>query len=329
MSAVRNFVITLLISLLIFGLVAYGVLQFASSAFGTGNSGGNGPSQSDDTTSDELPPPPEILEGIKGESMTVLFIGTDYLPNEHDDYEYADKTPDGFDGETREIDTDTIILVRINKETGECIFCPIPVITEVKIDGHSSTLKKLYSRKGVDALCQQVTVLTGLPIDFYAAVTVDSLKSIIDDLGGIEFYVPEDMVYIDPETQTELGLQAGMQLLNGDDALYMLRYRSYRDEDISRRRTGSEFLKAIVKKVMTDIPLKDAAMAYMKYQSHITTNFSIDDLAAHADLIFAFNKLSVKDYTYPGKTSGSGEEAVFTPNIDTATKFFNGYKFKG
>ena len=329
MSAVRNFVITLLMSLLIFGLAAYGVLQFASSAFGLGSGGGNVPSQSEDTTSDELPPPPEILEGINGESMTVLFIGTDYLPNEYNDYEYADKTPDGFDGETREIDTDTIILVRINKETGECIFCPIPAITEVKIDGHSSTLKKLYSRKGVDALCQQITVLTGLPIDFYASVTIDSLKSIINDLGGIEFYVPEDMTYLDPETQVELGLIEGLQVLNGDDALYMLRYRSYRDEDVSRRRTGSEFLKAIVKKVMTDIPLKDAAMAYMKYQSLITTNFSIDDLASHADLIFSFNKLSVKDYTYPGKTTGNGENAVFTPNIDAATKFFNGYKFKG
>lgn len=317
-------------SLLIFGSVAYGVLQFASSALGTGNgSDNNDPSQSEDTTSEEIPVPPDFLDEIKGESMTALFIGTDYLPDVYDDYEYADKTPDGFDGETREIETDTLVLVRINKETGECVFCPIPAITEVKIDGHTSTLKKVYHRKGVDALCQQVTVLTGLPIDYYALVTIDSLKSIIDDLGGIEFYVPEDMTYLDPETQTELGLQAGMQLLNGDDALYMLRYCSYGDEDISRRRTGSEFLKAIVKKVMTDIPLKDAAMAYMKYQSFITTNFSIEDLASHADLIFAFDKLTVKDYTYPGKTTGSGEEAIFSPNIDTATKFFNTYKFKG
>ena len=39
MSAVRNFIITLILSLLIFGLIAYGIVQFALGAFGLDGKG--------------------------------------------------------------------------------------------------------------------------------------------------------------------------------------------------------------------------------------------------------------------------------------------------
>ncbi len=332
LSAVRNFVITLLISLLIFGFVAYGILEFATSALiteGGKNNGGNNPGNNSTTTSPDVEPPPSIVDGINGESMTVLFLGTDYLPDVYFDYDYADKRPDGFDGETREIETDTIILARINKETGEVIFCPIPAITQIKINGHVSTLEKLYHRNGIDALREQVTALTGLPIDFHAIVTLDGLSAIIDDLGGIEFYVPENMNYVDLEQKIEINLKSGTQNLNGKKATDMLRYWSYADEDTSRRRLGGQFLKALIKKVMTDIPMKDAATAYIKYSEHISTDFTIGDLAEQADLIFAYPKFTIKDYTYPGTTTGKGLDAIFTANVEKATEFFKQYKFKG
>ncbi len=333
MSAVRNFVITLLISLLIFGLVAFGILEFANSAFSSGGAKNDGDGEGNGGETTTAPPdlslPPDGFDSIKGESMTVLFIGTDYLPNVYYDYEYADKRPDGFDGEIREIETDTIILARINKETGEAIFCPIPAITEITINGHSTTLEKLYYKKGISALREQVTALTGLPIDFHAIVTLDGLSYIIDDLGGIEFHVPQDMNYVDLDQQIEIDLKSGTQLLDGKNATDMLRYWSYADEDVSRRRVGCNFLKAIIKKVMTDIPMNDAASAYLKYQDYISTDLTLNMLNEHADLIFAYPKLTIRDYTYPGTTSGTGLDAVFTPNISKATEFFDAYKFKG
>lgn len=332
MSAVRNFVITLLISLLIFGFVAFGILQFADSAFrpsgNKGDGGGNNGEQST-TTEPDLPPPPDGFDAIKGQSMTVLFLGTDYLPDVYFDYEYADKRPDGFDGEIREIETDTIILARINKETGEAIYCPIPAITQITVNGHVTTLEKLYYRKGIDALREQVTALTGLPIDYHAIVTLDGLSHIIDDLGGVEFHVPENMNYVDLEQNIEIDIMSGTQLLDGKNATDMLRYWSYSDEDVSRRRVGCNFLKALVKKVMTDIPMSDAGAAYLKYSEYINTDLTLNAVIENADLIFAYPKLSIKDYTYPGTTSGKGLDAMFTPNTSKAIEFFNAYKFKG
>ncbi len=332
MSAVRNFVITLLISLLIFGFVAYGILEFATDAFGLDSAGGNKkPSDIVGEDTEEVTPPitpPDEFDKLNGKSMTVLFVGTDYLPDIFNDYQYPDKRPDGFTGEVREIQTEVMILVRVNKETGECVFCPIPANTYIRIDGHTEELKSLYHKKGIEALREQITALTGLPIDYHAIVTIDGLTSIIDDLGGIDFYVPQDMVYSDPHLQLEINLREGAQRLDGKKALGMIRYPVEGDGSL-RRRTATELLKALIKKVMNDVPINSAAVAYIKYQEYIETDLTIGLMTQNADLIFAFPKMAVKDYTYPGTVFENNGKTLFNPDTKKAMEFFSNYKFKG
>lgn len=316
---------------MIFGLLAYGILQFAADAF---SFGGKGPTIGEETTdvieSDTEPiVVPDIFDRIKGESFTVLLVGTDYLPDVYFDYEYTDQLIGGFPAPTREVETDTLILIRVNKETGECVFCPIPAITEVKIHGHNSTLEHVYARQGIETLKEHVTALTGLPVDYYAIITIANLASIIDDLGGVEFNVPENMHYVDLDAALEINILKGTRILDGKTATDMLRYWSYKDEDTSRRVVAKDFLKALISKIMTDVSIKDAAVAYLKYKDKIETDFSATDLTSHADLIFAFPKMTVKDVTYPGKTVGKGLDARFTPNVTDGRKLFEKYKFKG
>ncbi len=330
MSALRNFLITLLISLLIFGLVAFGIIQFANSAFSSDGNKNNGNKDKDNqtTTAPEPPAPPDGLEGITGQSMTALFVCTDYLPDVYKDYEYAGKRPDGFDAEVREIETDIIILVRTNKETGEVIYCPIPANTQITLNGHPTPLKKLYSRRGIEALREQVTALTGLPIDFHAVVTLDDLSSVVSGLGGIQFHVPESISFADTEEQLEIDLKAGNRKLNGKTTMNMVRYWSYSGQDLSGR-YAANLLKAIVQKMLTEVPMSDAATAYVKYTKYISTDLTLEKLNEQADLMYAYSKMTIRDYTYPGTTSGEGPDAVFMPNISKATGFFDVYKFKG
>lgn len=330
MSAVRNFILTMLISLLIFGFLAYGIMVFASDAFSLGAAK---PSDNNEDNAETSKPddqkPPEDFVSIKGESFTALFIGTDYRPDVYDDYEYTDKEIDGFPAPLREIETDTIILVRVNKESGECIFCSIPTNAEILIDGLPSTLNKLYARQGIGALVQQVTILTGLPIDYYGITTIGSLAYIIDQFGGIEFYVPEDIEYIDEGTNQSINIPKGSRLLDGKTAADMLRYNSYKDGDVTRRRVNVDFLKALISKAMSETAMKDAVSAYIKYSSKIETNLTIKDLTDNAELIFSYSKMTVKEYTYPGKTTGTDKDAKFVASVEEALKFFNKYKFKG
>lgn len=330
MSALRNFLITLLVSLIIFGFLAYGVVQFAEGAFELdGKKPVTNNSAENETPPDILPPTPDNMATLKGESFTALFIGTDYLPDVYNDYETPSISPDGFPLPLREVHTDTLIIVRMNKETGECIFCPIPANTQVTINGHTSALRELYSKKGVDALKEQITALIGIPIDYYAITTIQNMTAIIDLLGGIEFYVPENMKFVDEITGIETELKKGNTRLDGKKALDMLRYCSYKDGDDTRRIVGADFLKAIAAKVVSDIDIKNIGAAFITYGEYIETNFSFNDLTKNLDLIFAFNKMSSKLFTYPGRSTGISDNALFIPNIDEAYKFFNKYKFKG
>ena len=336
MTAVRNFIITFLLSLLVFGLIAYGLIQFAVSAFELDGGPGGVPAE---TTGGEeqggpdgpIVDPPPGFDGIAGESFTALLVGTNYQPTVFEDYDVTEEneTIEGFPLEPRKILAESIVLLRVNKETGECIFSAIPSTTKMVAGGHSVLLREYYADYGIDALCEKVMAMTGLPIDYYAVIHIDEMIALIDDYGGITYYVNTDMHYVDETIGFTVNLRRGSQKLDGKTALAMLRYPDYPDGDDSRRQCAVDFLKELAKKIITDSDKSNAAVIFRKYKEKIETNFELEDLVANVDLLFAYNKMTIRTYTYPGTTVGTGEGAYFTPQISQAITFFKSYKYKG
>jgi len=335
LTAVRNFIITFLLSILIFGLIAYGLVQFTTSAFELGsekNPGGETGSEDTDAPSDtESPDDPQDWIDIKGNSFTALLIGSNYQPDVYHDYDVKDEnaTNDGFPLEPRQVETPTIILVRVNKETGECLFCPIPANMRITVDGLPCQLKDLYAIKGADALRSKVMALTGIPVDYHVVVTMDNMAKFIDELGGVTYFVETDMYYVDESIGLEIDIRRGSQKLNGEKAVKMLRYCAYEDGDVSRRKCGVSFLKELLKVAMNKVKMEDAAIAYANYAKYFETNFTIGDLGDNVDLIFSYNKMDIRDYTYPGTTVGEGNDAYFSANIAKAIEYFSQFKYKG
>ncbi len=333
MSAVRNFVVTFLLSLLIFGLLAYGLVQFTVSAFELGVDRSQGEEAETEDTRDPddtgIVQAPTDWLSVKGESFTVLLVGTDYQPNVYDDYDSTNKVVNGFPAEPRRVETDSITLVRVNKETGECLFCPIPAITKIVVDGLPTQLQHLYAAKGIGALCDKILAMTGIPVDYYAVVTMDSLAAFIDDLGGLPYFVPKDMYYKDESIGLEINIRRGSQKLTGQKAVQMLQYWSYDDGDTSRRACAVNFLKELFKRIVAKIEPESAAVYYLQYSKYFETNFTVKDLQNNVDLLFSYNKMTIVDYTYPGTTVGTGGDAYFSANISKAIEDFSKYKFKG
>ena len=333
LSVVRNFVVTFLLSLLIFGLIAYGLVQFTVSAFELGVDRQQGEALETEETRDPddtgVIQTPQDWLSLKGESFTVLLVGTDYQPDVYHDYDSTDKMINGFPAETRKVEADSITLIRVNKETGECLFCPIPAITKIVLDGLPSQLQHLYAAKGIGALCDKIMAMTGIPVDYYAVVTMNSLAAFIDDMGGLPYFVPKDLYYKDDSIGLEINIRRGSQKLTGKKAVQMLQYWTYDDGDTSRRACAVSFLKALFQRVASTIEPQSAAVYYSRYLKYFDTNFTITDLQNNVDLLFAYNKMTIVDYTYPGTTVGTGGEAYFTANIPKAIEDFSKYKFKG
>lgn len=94
-----------------------------------------------------------------------------------------------------------------------------------------------------------------IPIDHYIVVDFNSFVEIVDEVGGITVQVERDLVYTDPTDNTHINLQAGIQQLDGKNALDWIRHRhddrgvDYYSSDFDRNRRQQEAIKAIAQKL--------------------------------------------------------------------------------
>jgi LCP family protein required for cell wall assembly len=72
--------------------------------------------------------------------------------------------------------------------------------------------------------------------------TFDAFRETIDALGGVEFDVPQNMNYDDPQQGLSIHLKKGYQLLDGDKAEQLVRFRNYPMGDIDRTKVQFDFL---------------------------------------------------------------------------------------
>ena len=71
----------------------------------------------------------------------------------------------------------------------------------------------------------------------------------------VDFYVPVDMKYIDPTDDLYIDFKQGMQHLDGEDALKVVRFRKNNAgvgySDLGRAETQRNLLMAVAKKVLS------------------------------------------------------------------------------
>jgi len=109
-------------------------------------------------------------------------------------------------------------------------------------------INSVYSTEGYKGASKAAgEILGGIPIHYYAVLDTEGVKKIIDSVGGVVINVPMDMQYVDVNQGLYIDLRAGTQLLNGDQAMQYLRFRSgYPNADLGRVNAQQEFLKAVL-----------------------------------------------------------------------------------
>lgn len=147
---------------------------------------------------------------------------------------------------------DTLMLGVFNTNNKTASLLSIPRDTLVLVNGANKKINATYAAGGMELVCTAVEELLAVPVDFYVSVDLQAFVRIVDEVGGVWFTVPQDMKYTDPAQDLDIDLKAGYQLLNGEDALDLMRFRSgYVDQDIGRSRTQRAFLTTLVKQSIT------------------------------------------------------------------------------
>lgn len=343
LSSLRNFVITFLIALLIFGPASYFLSDLLIECVGPGfglDVGESTPSTEPPATND----PSNIKDPVStnGTSFNMLIVGTDYQPDVLSDYRFdafanyplfnnaagLDPTATLQDYATyRAINADTILLLRADKAHKQFVYSYIPSEMLVTCGGVEMTLSEAYTTLGIEYLVDKVTAITGFYIDFYTVIDMTGVESLIDELGGVTVNVPQDMHYSDPVQNLYINLKAGAQHLNGNNCLDLLRYNGYGQSPYINRGTVTlSVINSLADAIAKKPTLSIIEAVYQAAKENATTTFGLSDLREHFDLITAYSSYTKHSISYPGEYRLHGGRMMFIPDTNSAILTYSNYR---
>ena len=184
--------------------------------------------------------------------------------------------------------TDTIMIGRFDTRKHELNLVSLPRDTIINVDTEIRKLNSIYvgsinyGGNGIDALKTQIRWLTGFEPDCYAVLDLNTFIRIIDELGGVDFDVPEEMEYFydDISERLYVYLSPGMQHLDGIQAMALCRYRQgYISGDFGRIDVQHAFLKACADQFIRLGSIPHARAVIRILNENLKTNMSGGNIA--------------------------------------------------
>ena len=134
------------------------------------------------------------------------------------------------------------------------------------------------------------------------------LASLVDAIGGVNFEVPIDMDYDDPTQNLHIHFKKGMQYLNGEDALKVVRFRQNHDGtgygtmDIGRIQTQQDFLITVAKQMISTLSL-DMLNTYADlFVQYVDTELTVGNLVWLGQQLLTIGMDNVHFYTLSGES---------------------------
>jgi polyisoprenyl-teichoic acid--peptidoglycan teichoic acid transferase len=185
--------------------------------------------------------------------------------------------------------SDSIMLVRTDPSHHRVIYLSIPRDLRVPIPGHGdSKINAAFQIGGPALAIRTVRQFIRLPINHVVTVDFGSFKQLIDDVGGIDINVPENILsnrfdcpYASQarcERWPGWRFHKGKQHMNGQHALIYSRIRENRlnpsESDVTRAERQQRVVQATIHKLSTFGTFLSAPFKAGKYMRPVATDLS-------------------------------------------------------
>ena len=254
---------------------------------------------------------------FQGKELNFLMVGIDRSTQKEGD----DLNDAGID----DGNTDMILYVHFNNETGEMKMLQIPrdtmVTTDRSVSGNyrinniAKTQAADSNSMNMTALCEQVSNMYQLPIDGYMTIRLEMLVQLVDTFGGIELYVPQEMDYKGSH------LDQGYQTLNGDACEFLLRTRHiYNNGDIGRLNMQRQFYSALFRRLKSIGNIWDVAKLTPAVLNYMETSLSASQLVSFAVSMLKIDSSKIMICQMPIKMAGkyNGQAVVYPARQEDA-----------
>ncbi|MBC7765364.1 MAG: LCP family protein [Hyphomonadaceae bacterium] len=199
--------------------------------------------------------------------------------------------------------TDVMFIASFNTEQNTLKILSIPRDTRVQINGRNAKVNEAHAIGKQDLAIKTVKAITGMPIHYYISMNFKGFVNIVDTLGGVDFDVPMNMHYEDPEQNLFIHLNKGMQHLNGKKSEMFVRFRyGYAEGDIGRVKAQQAFLKALVDQKCKPEYLLRAAPLFDSFSKNARTNIKMTDIMQFIPMFKLFGTDSMQAYSLPGES---------------------------
>lgn len=180
--------------------------------------------------------------------------------------------------------TDTIIVVTYDTVEQKIGMVSIPRDTVVKRSWNSNPkINGAYAMSGPETLKEEIENTFGIPIDFYVWINLKGFIAMVDLLGGVDVYIPEDMNYDDPYQDLHIHYTKGQKHLNGQQAMEVVRFRHNNDgtgyTDVGRAEMQRTVLIQLAKKVISLNSLTKVQDYLEIFRTYVKTDLSASDMA--------------------------------------------------
>lgn len=282
-----------------------------------------------------------MSQAIEEKGKTVVYNGKTYALNEHmvsvAFIGFDNRTTNSASGNDVAGQSDTIMVVALNTDTGKATGIVIPRDSMVDVDTyisgnyngtHAMQICLQYSYGSTSEESSELVarcasrVLYGMPIDYYFTLNVEGVGPLNDAVGGVTL-VPVQSV-------PSVGISEGVETtLYGKTAE---RYVQFRDtstltSSLDRQRRQVSYLKAFTSKVLQNATGDPAALLslYQTAQDYTWTNLGFDQFSYLASTMLAKGMTSFDVVTLDGEM-GEGEtyaefhlnqDAVYQTVLDT------------
>ena len=201
--------------------------------------------------------------------------------------------------------TDTIIIAHLDANDHTVALLSIPRDTPVATGGGGlMKINSVYAggKDGMERLAARLKDLLGFPVDGYVLVDLEAFQKTVDLVGGVEFDVPMDMNYEDPSQNLYIHLQKGLQTLDGEQAMGLVRFRKgYATQDIQRTQTQQQFLKALAKQCLSVSSLTKIKEFADIFSQYVTTNLTTGNMVWFGKELLSCDFDNMKTYTAEGE----------------------------
>ena len=191
--------------------------------------------------------------------------------------------------------SDVIMIFSFSAQDGTINSISVPRDTRVKIGNNYQKINAALAIGEEDLAIETIRQVTGIPIHEFVKISFQGVIDAVDALGGVEFDVPQDMYKSDPP----INLKKGVQVLDGEKALQLLRYRDYPQADLMRITAQQDFMRAAFEQKAKPQYIAQIPKVYQAVSDDIKSSLSVAEMTRYANMIRKAGVSSIQTYEMP------------------------------